>query len=226
MNSVERTIEKTGLVHKGQVGSLRIGNTDNAVADTLPGLPKDLQDQQPGIVPKAHHGVTVTQLQKLVEGELDIGFATGPINRSGYEQCLIQSEEFVCVTCDNHRFALRDSIRLEERVHEDFVQGSSKDREHFCSYLSPLRRKSGYVPRIVQEAFNRVGIFGLVAYGMGVSVLTDRVRSSFGSGLVMIPLEDVSERLQTMAIWRTDTIDGSREHLEDCLRRASAPAVL
>ncbi len=226
MNSVERTIKKAGLVHKGQGGSLRIGYADNAIADTLPGPPKDLQDQQPGIVPKPHHGVTVTQLQKLVEGESDIGLATGPINRSSYEQCLIQSEEFVCVIYDNYRFALRDSIRLEERAHEDFVQGSSKDREHFCSYLSPLRRKPGFVPRIVQEAFNRAGIFGLVAYGMGVSVLTDRVRGSFGSGLVMIPLEDVSERLQTMAIWRADTIDGSRERLVDYVRRASAPAVL
>jgi DNA-binding transcriptional LysR family regulator len=207
MNAVEHTVENTRRVHHGQIGTLRIGYTDMAIAGLLPRMLKDFQARQPGLVLQPDHDVTTTQLQKLDDGELDIGFVTGPINRQGYDQCLIQSENFVCVLYEHHPLAQRSSIRLEELAHEDFIHGTSKDWEHFHAYLIPICRRSGFVPRVVQEAFNSAGILGLVACGMGVTILTESVQSAAGSGLVVIPLEDVSEQLQTLAIWKTETTD-------------------
>ena len=221
LNSVKHAVDDTRLVHQGQSGSLRIGYTDNAITGALPGLLKDFQARHPAVVLHIHHDVTTTQLLKLAEEELDVGFVTGPIAKPGFEQCLIQSERFVCVVYENHRFAGRRNIRLEELANEDFVHGLPKDWEHFYSYLIPLCRKSGFVPRIVQEAFNTAGILGLVACGMGITILTENVRKSFGSGLAMIPVVDVSEQLQTVAIWKADVVDGSKERFVDHLRNAA-----
>lgn len=207
MNAVEHTVENTRRVHQGQEGTLRIGYTDMAIAGLLPRRLKDFQTLQPGIVLKPHHDVTTTQLHKLDDGELDIGFVTGPISRLDYSQCLIQSENFVCVLYEHHPLAKRSSIRLEELAHEDFVHGTPGDWQHFHDYLIPLCRRSGFVPRIVQEAFNTAGILGLVACDMGVTILTESARSSAGPGLVIIPLSDVSEQLQTVAIWKSEPTD-------------------
>ncbi|SLN14676.1 Hca operon transcriptional activator [Roseovarius gaetbuli] len=219
INAVENTVENTRRVHDGQIGRLRIGYTDMAIAGLLPRRLKDFQAQQPGLVLQPHHDVTTAQLHKLDAGELDVGFVTGPISRLGYDQCLIQSERFVCVLYEHHPLANRSSIRLEELAHEDFVHGTSKDWEHFHAYLIPLCRRSGFVPRVVQEAFNSAGILGLVACGMGVTILTESVRGSVGAGLIVVPLEDVSEQLQTVAIWKSETPDRATTLFIDFLRR-------
>lgn len=219
MNVVERTIEDTRQVQRGQIGNLRIGYTDMAIGGVLPTLLKTFQARQPGIVLQPHHDVTSTQLLKLDQGELDIGCVTGPISRAGYEQVPIQSEKLVCVVYENHRLAGRGSVRLEELAHEGFVHGPTRDWQHFYSYLIPLCRKSGFVPNIVQEAYNSAGILGLVACGMGVTVLTESVRNMLTKDLVILELEDVTERLQTVALWKTEGNSGSRALFIDYLRR-------
>ncbi|WP_306112971.1 MULTISPECIES: LysR family transcriptional regulator [unclassified Roseovarius] len=218
MNALDHTIEDTKRADRGQIGSLRIGYTDMAIAGVLPTLLKAFQVRQPGVVLQPHHDVTTAQLQKLDQGELDIGCVTGPISREEYGQLPIQSERLVCVVYENHPLAGRGRVRLEDLANEDFVHGPAKDWEYFYSYLIPLCRRSGFVPNIVQEAYNSAGILGLVSCGMGVTILTESVRSSLTNGLVPLDLEGVSERLQTVALWRTDDLTGSKSLFIDYLR--------
>lgn len=192
-----------------------------AIAGLLPNLLKEFQEQQPGIVIQPHHDVTITQLQKLDEDQLDVGFVTGPINRSGYEQKSIQSERFVCVVYESHPLAGRSIVELEELADENFVHGMSKDWEQFYSYLLPLCRRSGFMPKIVQEAFNTAGILGLVACGMGITILTESVRGSMASNLIVIPIADVSEPLQTVAVWKSEAMSGSKKLFIDYLHDAA-----
>lgn len=219
VNAVEHTIQDARQVHRGQIGNLHIGYTDMAIAGIVPTLLTAFQAQQPGIVLHPKHHVTSDQLRKLDEGELDIGCVTGPISRPGYEQMPIQSERPICVVYENHRLAGRSSILLEELAHEDFVHGPTKDWEHFYAYLVPLCRQSGFVPNIVQEAYNSAGILGLVACGMGVTVLTENVATSLTNGLVPLPLDGISDQLQTVALWKTETMSGSKSLFIDYLRK-------
>ncbi len=162
--------------------------------------------------------MTAEQLRRLDEGALDIGFVTGPVSGGGREQHLIHADPFVCVVPDSHRLAGRESIRLAELADEDFIHGPPKDWEHFHAYLLPLCRRSGFTPRIVQEAHNTAGILGLVACGMGVTILTECVRSSLGPGLTILSLEDVSERLMNVAVWKTEAMSGSKRLFLDYLK--------
>lgn len=221
----ERTLEETRSAHDGRVGALRIGYTDFAIAGALPGLLKGFHERLPRVTLRPQHGVTLAQIQRLEEGKLDLGFVTGPINRDGFDQCVIQSETFLCVVADSHPFATRTSIRVAELANEDFVHGSSKDWQHFYDYLIPLCRRAGFAPRIVQEAYNTAGILGLVACGMGVTVLTDQVCAALGPGLAAVPLDDVPERLVTSAIWRSDRLIGPARHFVDYLQDLPAPVV-
>ncbi|WP_108816615.1 LysR family transcriptional regulator [Loktanella sp. Alg231-35] len=221
LNAVEHTAYEAQQVHRGLMGNLRIGYTDMAMGGVLPTLLKEFQARQPGIVLQPHHHVTNAQLQKLDEGELDVGFVTGPISRVGFEQEPIQSERLVCVVYESHRLAGKDSIHLEELTNENFVHGPAKDWQHFYSCLIPLCRGSGFVPNIVQEAYNSAGILGLVACGMGVTVLTESASNSLTDGLVSLPLEGVTERLHTIALWKSVSTVGTKSLFVDFLRRNS-----
>ena len=215
---MDRATEDVRRAHAGRAGSLRIGYTDFAIAGPLPTLLKDFQEHQPQITLNPQHGVTLTQLHKLSEGKLDIGFVTGLVNIDGYDQLPVQSEAYVFVCADSHPFASRKSIRLADLATADFVHGSANDWQHFYDHLLPLCRRVGFTPRIVQEAFNTAGILGLVSCGMGVTVLTEGVCHGLAPGLVVVPISDMEERLITTAIWRKDHLVGPTQHFVDYLR--------
>lgn len=217
MMAIEETTDRTSRAHVGKIGSLRIGYTDNAISGVLPDLLKAFRDQQPGVVLRPFHDPTINQLQKLEVGLLDIGFVTGPINLPGFAQIQLQSERFVCVTYENHPLAERQSIQLHELADEDFVHGTSNEWKHFYAYLIPLCRRAGFVPRIVQEAFNTAGILGLVVSGMGLTILAETSTLALNPHLKVVPIEDVTERLQTVAIWRTETLLGPTKLFVDFL---------
>lgn len=224
LHLTERAAADVRNANEGRVGSLRIGYTDVAIAGLLPTLLKDFQEHQRQITLLPQHGVTPKQLTRLAEGKLDIGFVTGPINKHGYDQHPVQSEEFICVCANSHPFAQRDTIDLAELADEDFVHGSSTDWQHFHDYLIPLCRRAGFTPRIVQEAFNTAGILGLVSCGMGVTVLTENVRHTLGPGLAVIPISDLSEKLITCAIWRRDKVVGPTLHFVEYLKALPVPS--
>lgn len=204
LSAIERTIEKTRQANEGQVGALRIGYTDNAITGIVPSLLKAFQDRWPDIALQPMHDYTSGQLSRLEKGELDIGFVTGPITQSGYGQVPVQSEKFVCVVYSDHRLAGQTSIRVPDLAEEGFVHGPPTEWAHFYAYLIPLCQRFGFIPKIVQEAFNTDGILGLVASGMGITILGENSTVAARPGLSVIPLEDVSVELQTIAIWKSD----------------------
>lgn len=212
LSSLEQTVDDARRVHLGKIGSLRVGYTDFAIAGGLPDHLRIFQDLQPDIDLRLRHAVTSDQLIMLDAGDLDFGFVTGAIDREGYGHCVMQSERFVCVVYDGHPLAGRATIRLEELAQEKFVHGSVRDWEYFFSYLIPMCRKAGFEPNITQEGLNSAAILGLVACGMGVTILTDWVCGAVGPGLRIIPFSNVTDRLETTAIWRTDTTHKAKDH--------------
>jgi len=219
ISAVERNANKARQIHEGRAGTLRVGYTDMAIAGVLPRLLKSFQEQHPDITLRPEQGPTIIQVGRMNAGELDIGFVTGPIHKAGFEEHCVQSERMVCVCADSHRFADRDSIRLSELADEDFVHGDRRGWEHFYNYLLPQCRRAGFVPRVVQEGFNTAGILGMVACGMGVTVLTDTVCATLSPDLRAITIEDVNERLLTTALWSTQALHGPASFFVDFIRQ-------
>lgn len=223
VSGVEHAVENVRLVADGKIGTLRIGYTDIAIAGVLPGLLQAFQISEPDITIKPHHGVTSDQLEKLNLGLLDVGFVTGPISLPGYDQAHIQSDRFVCIVHDSHRLAEASSITLADLKDEDFVHGPLNEWEHFYSVLFPLCRKAGFRPRIVQEAFNTAGIMGLVASGMGITVLTEGPNLTIAAGLRQIPIKDISEQVSTVALWKHGPTSGPCQRFVRFLNDGKAP---
>ncbi|GFE64663.1 LysR family transcriptional regulator [Litoreibacter roseus] len=224
LNAVDHTVENTRQVHAGGIGTIRVGYTDFAIAGTLPSLLQTFRGKQPGITLQPHHDVTTLQLEKLAAGVLDIGFVTGPVSKPDYEQIEIQQDQLVCIVHENHRLANRQSVRLDELANEDFIHGPPREWEHFYAHLMPLCRSAGFIPRIVQEAFNSAGILGLVASGMGITILTESSLIAARRGLIPIPIETTAEPLSTLAIWNPQSLSGSVARFTEFLQARMAQA--
>ncbi|MEV8468866.1 LysR family transcriptional regulator [Fluviibacterium sp. DFM31] len=221
--SLENAVTDVRLVSEGRAGALRVGYTDMAISGRLPGLLKEFQDREPGIVLRPHMDPTIYQLERLRNDELDIAFVTGPIKESGLEQLPIQSEKFVCIVYSSHPLAKRESVRLEELANEDFVLGPAKEWEHFQAYLFPMCRQAGFIPKVTQEAYDTSGIIGLIACGMGLTVHTEGVRRFLRTDVTMVPLSDPHEPLMTVAVWKRNHRSGPVDRFLDFIGERKLP---
>lgn len=222
LKTLDQSIADTRRVDLQKVGLLRIGYTDMAIAGRLPELLRAFRQAEPDVDLDLHHAVTSDQLQQMEEGDLDVGFVTGAIERVGYAYCPVQSEQFVCVVHRSHRFAQRSTLRLADLAQESLVHGPLSHWEYFFSYLVPLCRKAGFEPRFINEGLNTTAILGLVSCGMGITILTEYVRTSVPPDLVLIPFEDATETLETVAVWKTDQPTDAQKRFEVFIRSWSA----
>jgi len=220
LENSNRVIEDARLAQQGIIRTLRIGYTENAMNGRLPGLIKKFKIQAPDIKLLLVHLVTSEQLGQLEEGKIDLGFATGNIKRPGYASIRIQSERFVCVVYEGHHFASRTNLCLSELLDEPMIQGAKEHWQHYHSHLIALFRNLGFRPNIVQEGLTTSEVQRLVACGIGITVLTETVVESLSPGLVVIPIGDVNDRLDTIAVWRSNSNKIAKDQFISFLRRS------
>jgi DNA-binding transcriptional LysR family regulator len=93
---------------------------------------------------------------------------------------------------------------LTDLADESFVLGSQDTFGSFRQLLFPLCQTAGFFPKVVQEASNTSGIFGLVAAGVGITIYAGCARNFRRSGVVVKPLADANEKIPTFAAWVSD----------------------
>lgn len=208
---IEALIEDTVRARDGEIGHVRIGYTDFAINGALPAVLQDFRARFPEVSVDLVHMVTVTQLDALRRGEIEVGFVTGPIAEPGLERLVMQNEQLVVVLPEAHPLARLPAVPLAELAGEPFVTGQAAYWQHFLSHMVRICHGAGFEPRIVQEAYNSEGIFGLVAANMGVSLHVEGAHNHIRRGVAIRPLSDCDQRVPTEAIWRTDRPSAARE---------------
>ena len=156
----------------------------------------------PDISVEPVHGFTGAQLHDLESEKLDFGFITGPFERPGYRSVTVQRDSFVAVFYENHPLAKKESIQLSELAEEQFILGSEAAWKHYHDHLFRICRGAGFVPDIVQQAFNIEGVFGLVACEMGITIQVTSVYNYLRKGLVVRPINGIKDIVPTMAVWK------------------------
>lgn len=211
LDVMEGTVQQARKASLGEVGHLVIGYTDFAISGCLPRILQEFHQLQPDITIEPIHGVTSTQLEDLNSQKLDFGFIVGPIDRVGYNTTVVQDERYVAVLYENHPLAKKHELSLSELADEPFILGSPNSWQHFHDHLFRICREAGFVPRMVQQAFNSEGIFGLISCEMGITIHTECANNFLRKGLVVIPIRDITATLPTVAIWRNNENSPARE---------------
>ncbi|OYD25592.1 LysR family transcriptional regulator [Oceanimonas baumannii] len=199
---LEETVVKTRKAGRGEAGSLSIGYTDFAITGVLPGLLERFRRRYPDIQIELHYGSTEEQRLALEEGKLDVAFLTSPFDNPDCGHQPVQQDRFVAVLPAEHPLAAREQVTVADLACEDFVVGVMSRWRHFRRHLDALCLKAGFEPRIVQEAYNSEGIFGLISARIGITILLECAANQLRTGLVLKPLTGTEERVVTEAAWR------------------------
>jgi DNA-binding transcriptional LysR family regulator len=211
--TLDTTMNRARGAARGQIGEVRIGYTDIAVAGILPTVVRSFRSACPSVTITANHGCSQAQIDDLDADRLDVGFLTGPWSRPGYETWIVQTDTLVAVLPERHRLALKPALSPSDFAHEPFVTGEPRFWAHFDCHFRALCTRAGFQPRVVQHASNNEAILGLVACGIGVSIQAETIRMALRNGVVMRDILGCEAEIPTLAAWRTETVNPVKANL-------------
>jgi DNA-binding transcriptional LysR family regulator len=202
LEAVEDAAREARRVQRGEVGRLAVGFVGSALYSVVPELLRAFRDRYPDVGLRLHELGTTEQLRRLEDGRLDVGFLRAPGTRTGLSIETVRREPVVAALPDVHPLALRGEVRVEDLVGEPLVLLTRAGAPGLRGALAPITDRLGE-EAIVQEVAEMETLIGLVAAGVGVSLVPEAVRALARAGVVYRPLDGEAPTVALSAAWRT-----------------------
>jgi len=159
-------------LHLGETGELRLGFTSSApfisaVSHTL----STFRRHYPDVHIQTREINTREQIVPLNEGSLDLGLMRNTQLPDTLAWEVILREPLMAMIPRDHPLAAQPSVTLAELAQEPFVFFDPHVGTGLYDDILGLMRRYGLSPVITQEVGEAMTIIGLVAAGLGVSIL-------------------------------------------------------
>jgi DNA-binding transcriptional LysR family regulator len=198
----ERAIETARRAGRGELGQLAIGYLGSVAFTLLPPLVRAFRERRPEVALRFYEGIDDKQLAGIAEGHLDVGFIRSPGRNEGIRIEPIHHEALTAVLPSDHRLASQERIGIGALAEASLVLWPRALSAAVHDEIIAACRRAGFVPRIEIETAGTLGTFGLVAAGLGVSILVESYRRLRPPGVAFVPIEGLSSTLYVA--WRGD----------------------
>lgn len=208
LQRVDHAVDLAQRGARGEAGELRIGFTASTpLTATIPDTVFAFRQALPQVHLQLEEMTTLQQIDALLQAHLHIGI----IRRTPLPEPLVADTLFedplVVVMRHDHALLQRRRKRvltLEALADEPFVMFSRGSGTGIRDQILALCRGAGFSPRISQEARESSTIIGLVAAGLGVSLLPASYAHVSVEGVAYVPLADPGATSQVQVVRRRD----------------------
>jgi DNA-binding transcriptional LysR family regulator len=194
-------------IHKGRVGEIKVGFFGSApFVDEFQRLVFEFRQEHPEVHLVLQEMTSYQQIDAIPNGTLDLGFVR-PLQPkpASIQSVEISRERLMAVMRTDHRLAsVGEELSVADLASEALVLYARSIGSGLYEKVADLCRDAGFVPNIVQEANTTPTMMGLVAAGMGISVLPASLESLSLKGLKFMPLRE--PKAQT-AVWLAKRLD-------------------
>jgi DNA-binding transcriptional LysR family regulator len=170
LEKVQDDLAQVRRLGRGEEGTLTVGFSGSVMFTGLPTAIGNYQRRYPKVELRLREFPTSMQIVGLLDGTLDLAFLRDGDATEGLEVSTLLQERYVAVLPEDHILARKRSLRLSDLKDQPFVL--------FARRMGPLAfdrtiascERSGFYPRIVQDAPQWPTLVRLVAAGLGVSL--------------------------------------------------------
>lgn len=188
-------------MHRGQAGELRVGFFGSApFVEDFQRLLFDFLKMHPKVNLLLQEMPTYQQIDAILQGSLDLGFVR-PLQPKvkSIQSIELCRERLMAVVRSDHPLASAGrAIPLRKLEGEPLVAYARAIGSGLHQKIVDLCRDAGFVPTVAQEANSTPTMMGLVAAGIGISILPASIKQLSFEGLSFIPLQE--PEAQT-AVW-------------------------
>ena len=179
-------------------GRLALGALPSVGAHLLPGVLAAFRKEHPGVVTSLVELDVSAEVERLLyAGELDLAVIRLPRTRDGLTDQLLVREPLVAVVPPGSALADAPVLALRDLADQDFV--AMRPRHGLRELMNGVCATAGVVPRVTVETGQLSVVLGMVAAGIGVSVLP---RLAVGEGTCAVPLSDPCAYRELGVVWR------------------------
>jgi DNA-binding transcriptional LysR family regulator len=207
LQDVDEAKLRAERIAHGKAGTLRIGiatavSWHGLVVDTF----REFRRRQPDVELELHHLLSVNQVEAIVSGRLDAGFAASlPPWHKDLAHWEFAQDRMVLAVPKGHGLTKRKTVRLRDLRNMPFVWFPRWVNPVFYDRMMQACARGGLsAPRIVQEASDRDTNLGLVQCRIGIAWLTESTRWHCPRGIALLPVVDMDVRLPFNLMWKKD----------------------
>jgi DNA-binding transcriptional LysR family regulator len=201
LESVDRAVDQTRRVARGEIGRVSVGFVPSAMDGSLPDILREHRARYPDVELELREMSTSYQVEALRAGPIDAGFIRPPVEHEGLELEVIQRETIVVVLPSKHALARAREIQPSDLAGETLIVIARSEAPGLHLSLTETIVQIAD-PRIVKEVTRAQTALGLVVAGLGVSLLPASVASSHRDGLAFVPLAGGKPALELAIAWR------------------------
>ncbi|AOM42814.1 LysR family transcriptional regulator [Xenorhabdus hominickii] len=188
---VDAAATRAARMQQGELGEISIGFTSTApfmhnVALSL----RQFRERYPDVAIHMHQMNTKQQIAPLQTGRIDIGIMRNTLLPDNLTHQLLFRERFMLAVYDDHpllRYADK-GVELEMLSDYPLVFFERDVGTALYDEIIALLANAGVTPIISQEAGEAMTILGLVAAGLGISIITESFTRMKLDGVQYLPL--------------------------------------
>lgn len=177
LDDADRAAAEVGLVAEGLAGQVRLGFVSSASYEVVPLALREMRQHHPGIRVDLEPLVTGDQVEALMQHRLDLGVVRDAPLHPGLEFVTLREERIVAVVPADHRLARQAELQPEDLAPEPLILFPFTSMPGFVAKALEVFRDHGPSPQVVQQVINQENVMGLVAAGVGISLLPESFSS-------------------------------------------------
>ncbi|MBF8377666.1 LysR family transcriptional regulator [Alicyclobacillus mali] len=186
----------------GRVGRLSVAFVGSATYGWLPEVIRAYQERHPDVELVLREMPTPAQMEALTAGEVDVGVVRLPAQHPDLHIRLVERDDCVAVVPSEHSLAARSSLFLVELAEEPFVLVSRAIWPGLYDGFITLARALGFEPRVRLEVTEVQTAVGLVAAGLGVSIVPSATERVHRRDVRYLHIDGQSPTVELGVAWR------------------------
>lgn len=171
-------------------GRLTIGAYPTAATALVPRAMAQVTSGHPGLAVLLEEASTPALLRRLRAGRLDVavigvGHGLPDYDLTGLRQTTVSRGDLLVAVPETHRFADRDGVTVPDLAHEQWITGEGAAGDPQFGAWPTLPD-----PHIAHTARSWSTRLGLVAAGLGITVIPDLAVPALPTGIRAVPVTD------------------------------------
>ena len=172
LNELEGAVATAQRIGSGQTGRLRVNFVGSALLSIVPGAVQRFRTARPNVEIQIRERPTVEQVRAVLAGAVDVGLVRPPFDELDELRAeVVLRERTVAALPTDHPLTKLRRVPLARLAAEPLVLFPRSQAPGFHDLLISSLAATGTTPRVVQYAPEMTTIVGLVAAGMGFSLV-------------------------------------------------------
>jgi len=191
-NQFSAAAEEGAQIARGDAGVLRLLHSSSIPASSLMPSIRRFLDAAPKARIELDRLSSEAQVTEVANGKADIGIVRLPVLRRdpGVTFTELAVERLWVALPADHPLAARQTLAIGDLQQELFVSAVHRERGGLARLVADLCLRQGYVPKLARVITRKTAMLNLVAAGLGIAVIPQRMTGMMQEGLAYRPLAD------------------------------------